>query len=212
MQINWAEIIIGAVANATFLTAALGTLAFVGKSLIGRWLSRNLEKYKAELQATNARDIEKLRADLKLAGFEYEIRFAELHKQQAKVIDNFYELLVAAKGRVRLMGAVSVSDDESRLSSEERVQKRVETAHKEINDLIEYYTRNRLYFKESTCNKIDHLLHTFQDTFMDFKVASPEPKVQEERWDQAHRAVAKQIPKIMQSVEKDFREILGYKD
>lgn len=211
MQINWVEILLEALTNAVFITAAVGALAFLSRSIIERWLSRNLEKYKADLQAANARELEKLRTDLRLAAYEYEIRFAELHKQQAKVIAEFYELLVAAEERIRLMGSILVSEDEASLSLEEIVQKRAETAHKEINVLIKYYNKNRLYFKESTCKKINQLLHALQDTFMDFKVASPEPKAHEERWREAQFAVAKQIPEIMQSVEKDFRELLGHK-
>jgi len=64
MEIPWAEIVIAALTSSVFTAGALAGLAYVGRSIIERWLSRDLEKYKAELQATNARELEHLRAEL----------------------------------------------------------------------------------------------------------------------------------------------------
>ena len=63
MEFPWGEVIIAILTNSAFTAVVVAAGAFVSRSLIERWLSRNLEKYKAELQAANAREIESLRAD-----------------------------------------------------------------------------------------------------------------------------------------------------
>lgn len=64
MEIPWNEMIIAALTSFTFTAGVLAALGFVARSLIERWLSRNLEKYKAELQAASDRELERLRAEL----------------------------------------------------------------------------------------------------------------------------------------------------
>lgn len=211
MPINWFELTLSALTNVGFTTAILGALAFLGKAIIERWLSNDLEQHKANLQAANAEELERIRANLQLAGFEYETRFAELHKKQAQVIAEFYELLVIVEEKIRWMGSILVGDDEAGLSSEAIGEKRAEDALKVLNNLIDYYTKRRLYFKESTCEKISTLIKNLQETFMNFRATDFKGEQHEERWREAHRAMAQEIPEIMRLVEKDFREILGYK-
>jgi hypothetical protein len=64
MEIPWGEIVIAALTNSVFTGTMVIGLAFLGRSIIGRWLSRDLEKYKAELKAANDRELERLRAEL----------------------------------------------------------------------------------------------------------------------------------------------------
>ena len=229
MQIDWGKIISSVITNtasAVSISVVLAVLGYLGKSLIEQWSSRNLEKYKSDLQAANERDLEKyksdlqttnerelerLRVNLKLAGFEYEIRFAELHKRQAEVIAKFYALLVIVEEKIQWMGSILVGDDESELTLQAISEKRAEDARKELNDLIDFYQKNRLYFRESTCSDINVLIEDLQETFRNFKAATLKEKIDKERWWTAQIAVAEKIPETRLLVEKDFREILGYK-
>lgn len=90
---DWANIIKTVLTNTVFLAI----LGFVAKSIFEHLLSKDIDKFKTGLQATHDRELEKFRADLRLAAFEHETRFAKLHEERAKVIADLYKLLVQAQ-------------------------------------------------------------------------------------------------------------------
>ncbi len=64
MPISWTEIFTIILVNSVFTAVALATLAYLGRSIIDRWFTKSLEKYKAELQVSNSRELEFLRAKI----------------------------------------------------------------------------------------------------------------------------------------------------
>lgn len=85
---NIGEILVAALTNAFFTGCVLAALAFLGRSIIERWITRDLERYKAELQVANIAEIEKLRAELKLDA---------LKREKAAAIAEFVSLWIARK-------------------------------------------------------------------------------------------------------------------
>src|SRR5580658_2945735 len=73
----WKVVLVSVGGNAMLLLA----VAFLGKSLIGNFLAKDLEKFKGDLQ---------------LAAVEHQIRFSRLHDKRATVLADLYKLLVVA--------------------------------------------------------------------------------------------------------------------
>ena len=67
-------------------TISAGIVAYLSKSLLSLWLSKDLEAHKARLQSESAREIERLKADLARTNAEHQVRFSRLHEKQACII------------------------------------------------------------------------------------------------------------------------------
>jgi hypothetical protein len=198
---DWTSVI-----QTVLITLVIATLfGFVLKFWFEQMLSRDLERFKAELQRTHDLDLERFRADLRLVAFEHQARLAKLDEKRAEVIAELYKRLVRTQDRVKSIGSIVAGQDGS------SVQQRTELAAQESDALREYFDENRLYFDEGTCIQIDHLLNILEDTFVDFKLAASNPKSHRERWEAAQRTMYVNVPEIRQVIEKDFRVMLGYR-
>jgi len=73
----WQALLVAFGGNATLLLV----MAFLGRSLISNFLTKDVEKFKGDLQ---------------VAAMEHQIRFSELHEKRAEVLAELYKLLVVA--------------------------------------------------------------------------------------------------------------------
>jgi len=202
MEIPWAQILIAAVTNFAFTSALVGALAFVGRSLIGRWLDRDLENYKAKLQATNATELERLRADLELIAFEHETRFAKLHEKRAEVIAELYKRLVRAMNSIRYM-AEATQDPEKQPFKEQLTK----DGAKHGSEFWTYFDEHRIYFNRDLCEKLDKIRVEFEMVYIwDLTSGGPDDiKTWIKIWDKMHI----RIPEIRKDIENTFRKMLG---
>jgi hypothetical protein len=116
----WGEIFAAIFASTSIILVVLG---FIGRSIIQRWIERDLDKYKAELELSNAKDLERLRADLQITAFEYQTRFASLHQERAKVLDKLYKLLSEVESNLILATQYThLNAEDSRPWQEKKIQ------------------------------------------------------------------------------------------
>jgi hypothetical protein len=78
MQLNWTVILSWLAVSSTLF----GALAWFTRSVIGHLLSRDLERFKANLE---------------YAALEHQIQFSHLHEKRAAVVAELYEKLLPAK-------------------------------------------------------------------------------------------------------------------
>ncbi len=79
----WQELIIVFGGNATLLLV----LGFLFKSLLSHMLTKDVEKYKAELNADADLLIERLKSTLQIVALEHQVRFSKLHQKRAEAIE-----------------------------------------------------------------------------------------------------------------------------
>jgi len=202
MEIPWVQILVAALTSSAFTTGALGGLAFLGRSIILRWLSKDLEKYKAELQAANDRELERLRTDLKLATFEHETRFAELHKERAKVIVELYRRLMQIQYSLNSLA----EEKEIPIFEPEEVKDKEEIARESLIEFGKYFVDHRLYFTESLCGTIEKFRSQSGETWLELLIVNWS---QYEKMKSILDRLAKQIPSLRREIEKEFRKMLG---
>lgn len=202
MEIPWVQILVAALTSSAFTTGALGGLAFLGRSIILRWLSRDLEKYKAELQATNDRELERLRTDLKLATFEHETRFAELHKERAKVIAELYGRLVQTQYSLDSLA----KEKEIPIFEPEKVEEKEKIALKSLREFWKYFDDHRLCFTEGLCGTIEKFHSQSVETL--FQLLATDWSY-DQRMKSVLDRLAKQVPSLRREIEKEFRKVLG---
>jgi hypothetical protein len=129
---------------------ATGLLVWLIRSIVTQLLSRDLEKYKGQLNTTHAAEVERLKADLRAAAFEHETRFSHLHEERGKVIAELYRRLAIADEEIHVMLVLLRS---GRNADEERRLK----ASDAMNSFRAYFDQHRCYFDRAFCELMNAL-------------------------------------------------------
>jgi hypothetical protein len=174
-------------------TAAVAVFAYILQKLFDRTLSRDLERFKAELD---------------LQQFEYQTKYSYIHQQRAEVIGEFYKLLHRAIKEVgQLVRVFRFADGESLQSKKQRAANR-------FNEAQDYFFEHRLYFDSKLCDKIESLLKLMTESLMDFDIAQPGEEIEHgpandpQMWIAAHKKMAEQVAPIKSQLEEQFRMLL----
>jgi len=210
MKLPWPEIILAILTNSAFTAVLLAAAAFIGRSIIGRWISRNIEEYKAQLQAANAREIERLRTELKIVSFEHETRFARLHEKRAEVTAELYKLLVRSEDSLMSLAlAVGHTDFEGEIA-----QKTYETSQA----AIQYLNEHCIYLPGNLANTVGDLTSKFislryhfqeLDATAQYEVEHGEPQSPPPERDKALEKFFKAVSPLKKAIEDEFRKMLG---
>src|SRR5947208_2204142 len=92
MNSVWQQLLIAFGGNAMLLIV----LGYLFRSLLSQLLTKDVEKFKAELKANADVSIERLKSALQMAAVEHQVRFSKLHEKRALVVADLYELFVTA--------------------------------------------------------------------------------------------------------------------
>lgn len=65
-------------------------MAWLSKSLLTNLLSRDLERFKSELQASSQRSVESLKATLQIEAHRRATEYSALHAKRAELISELY--------------------------------------------------------------------------------------------------------------------------
>ncbi len=113
--------------------ALFATFAFLTRSVILHYLSKDIDRHKAELLRTTN---------------EHQIRFNRVYEKQAEVIAEFYRRLVTAK---RLLGCLRLTDSQT-LTNKDKAM--AEDAFSAYWDALTYFDNHALYFDDQVCQKV----------------------------------------------------------
>ena len=131
------------------LTGVSTIIIWLGKFIITKTVDVGIEKYKAEL----VKDIDKHKADLSKITLEHQIVFSKLHEQRAEKIRLLYRKIMELEKALRhsttpVQGGDEFSKDTARENE----------VLSEILSLTELLDSERIYFSESTIEKIDIII------------------------------------------------------
>lgn len=216
----WKEILIALGGNATIIIV----LAFLARSLVQTWLSKDVKRFEAGLTAVASSELEHLKSELKAGAdaslerlrmelpekaVEHQVRFAKLHERRAEAIQDLYSEIVdtqlAAQRYVYVTG-----HDESTRPRESPV------IHSKLVRLYALIERNRIYLPEHICS----LLGAFQESLRKAVTAidvyapliPPTQQAAERAGDALVAAVEAfegKIPQARKALEDELRAILG---
>ena len=181
-------LIISSIGGSAVLFAVL---AFLARSLIKHFLEKDIQSFKLNLQRVS---------------FEHEIRFSKLHQDRARIIAGLYDRLYEFHWAVCAFlkdfnntnhNSVNLLDD--------------------LNDksykFTDFFDKHRIYFNGSTCSKIDNLINVLRSAYVPLETSSLHTKHNNKQakqaWNECADMVQKIYPDIRNSLEKDFRNILG---
>jgi hypothetical protein len=195
-------------------TALLGVIGFLARHWIIDRLAnsikysyeKELETHKADLKRDYDVQIEKLKSELAEKNF----RFSHVFEQTTKAIsDTHHKLLevhLAAQKYVELLRAENSNDRESDLAI---LQQRV-------NEFGDYYRRNKIFIPKITAKKIDQVFGNIISLARTFNISERVSRARVtnshvlERYVQRLEDLREDVPKLLESLEDEFQQILGF--
>jgi len=199
--------IIAAIGGSAVLFAAM---AWLTRSVINHFLSRDLEKFKLKLQEESQQELMRLQSSLQLVAFEHQIRFSQLHERRAKIIAELYSKVVELYRKVSTFVRLYKSLEEA------KNKENIKDLWKAADEFQNYFDKHRIYFNKDTCTIIDSFneaLSQASSNLIVFIQNAPQitltAKQIWDEWNKSMKLIEDTVPKIKESLERSFREILG---
>ena len=182
-------------------TVILGAAAYFLRGVFGQILSRDLERFKAEVSMRHDVEIEKLRTDLRITASEYETRFTRLHETRMRIIAELYARLVRAHEAFdEYLFMVQLGEDPDPAKGKEAV--------KRWREFMGYFSEKRIYFEEELCRDIEAAFGHYSNAQTLTGLPTEMPGSVELRTKAAVH-FSGHFPPIRAKVEQRFRELMG---
>ncbi len=200
-------IIMTSVGGSAILFAAL---AWVTKSIINHFLSKDIEKFKHRLENKSQKEMMHLQSSLQQYVFEHQVLFSKLHERRANIMAEIYgKLYEFYWAACAFLKHYHSSDNTKKTALLTKLEK-------EGDEFKDFFDKHRIYFNEETCSLIDKLVDSLNEAYiplgMYVEENSPtnrEKSHEREVWRKGADIMMKRVPMIISSLESSFRQILG---
>lgn len=142
----------------------LATAAWLIRSLISHFLSKDVEGFKKQLQSQFDVALGRLRHDLRLVAAQHENQIQLLQERRLAVIEELYSKLIA------FVGAAESFANIMEWSGEPSKEEKAKTLSEKAGDFHEYYLRHSIYFTNDTCAKVESLWQKVHKASIKFSV------------------------------------------
>jgi len=147
------------------------------------------------------RKVEEVKTEFIKVSSEHQIRFSKLHEKRAEIIAELYRRLNNFHWAV-----CAFLRDFHTTKNDKKEFKKLDDKSYEFTD---YFHNHRIYFNENICSKINELVDALYSAYVPLESRDSNDKYLKEDWNNCAEIVQKQYPKIKESLESDFRKILG---
>jgi hypothetical protein len=205
---TWQTILLAFGGNA----ALLAVLGGIGKSLLDKLIERDTKQFESDLKAKSDAVIEHLKNELQLKTIEHQVRFSRLHEKRADVIAELYGSFVEA-----LWEAESFLSPIEWHGEPNKKEKHLAAMNK-LTDLYRYFDKHRIYLPTELCSSLDQLVMEVRTLVINFGVYvefhednlnNSTQQEKREAWSAGWKAIKNQVPLARQSLENEFRSLLG---
>ena len=192
---------------------AIAALAWLAKAIVLHFLSKDVETFKAKIQAESEIEIEKLKSALNQTAYEHEVVFGHLHKQRLEAILQIHAALLDVKSAVERV----VTLHQGPIFHEDSITNG-RIAEEKARDFYPLFEQKKLFLDEKLAEEIDALVVKFFQLTIRFNVemtlaTSPITHERHETasnvWTANWNAFEKELKPIMRSLENQFRSLLG---
>lgn len=155
--------------------------------------------------ALRRKAIEKYVAELNRVSYEHEVVFSRLHERRVDVVDRLYERICRAER------AFSSLIQPLQLAGEPSQGEKGQAAADAGNEFLTYFLEHRIWLDATLCETITTFNEKLRRAMIDFEYkdrVSPQPP-ERDLWMKAWKAVDQDASNIRQSIESEFRRLLG---
>lgn len=192
----WTEVLTALGGSAVLLAV----VAWLTKSIITHFLSKDIESYKVGLKAETEKAL-----------LEHDTVFRGLHSRRAEIVAEMYSKLAEADSATKSF--LSLIEYAGELDKKHKSK----IAMEKIFDFFKYFDHRRIFLNESLCKQIDEFVHKIYDPATDFSMYLEDPQLDPETarekrkvWREAWMSVSKDdVPKARKALEDEFRKLLG---
>jgi hypothetical protein len=197
-----------------------GIVAFAIQKIIETSNNKSLEKYKQELDFTIRSyqlnldtDLERYKSELNL----HISRQTSLHEKRLTIIEEMYKKLVQLDSAMRAMTGIHLVIEDGEKEQQERVTKSQEA----FADYNNYFLFNKLYFNKATSELLERIRKEYFSANWDFfelkrlhsftggQISQQGQREAYEKVQDASKRIREDIPKILETLEEEFRKLLG---
>jgi hypothetical protein len=158
--VNWTTIVSVVGGSAAFFAAA----AWLARSLVQHLLSKEIERFKADLQAQHQIALERAKSDFQRLLREHEIRFSHLHAKRAEIVAELYQHIVETNSAAEeCLDAFKESPNKRRFDLAKEATSRGD-------DLAEFIIRNKIYFSERLAGCLEEVYSCLLDTAICYRM------------------------------------------
>ena len=190
---------------------AIAAVAWLVRSLIGHFLSKDIESFKERLQSESAAELERLRHSLRLIASEHEKQIHLLHERRAEVIAELYAKLKAFVAAAASFA--SLVEWKGEPTKEEKAATLADKAY----EFHHYFQSKRIFFSEGVCAKVDSVFGEVHSSSVKYRVWLARSKdgggrayeKMDEAWTEAWNTMKDKVPPLVAAVETEFRDLLG---
>lgn len=180
-------------------------IVFLLRKFFEQTLSRDIERFKFNLQSELEQSKLRLENELQTKNFEFQTKFTSYHQKQADVIGELYGMLNETEWEVEELvhplrpGGESVNGE------------RVHETECKCIELSRFFSKNRIYLDNDLCEKMDTIIKVLRKaiTTFDFSHMSLNGKPSLDIWMEAWNVLVKELPPIKRAIESQFRESLS---
>jgi hypothetical protein len=187
----WQALLVAFGGNAALLLV----IAFLGRSLVGNFLTKDIEKFKADLQ---------------VAAVEHQVRFSKLHEKRAQVLADLYKLLVLAARETESFASPM------EFAGEPDKKQKLRATISAIANYFTFFDEHRIYIPQQLCVSLEEFARKLRRLSSDFGVYVgidfPTQRTSEEKqkaWLAAWDSVQSEVPQLRSRLEEEFRRLLG---
>lgn len=191
---------------------ALGVaaVAWLARSIITNWLSKDVATYKNQLKAEADVALERVRSDLQIMAARRNIQYSRIHEKRLEIISE-----VAGKIR-RFHDAVAAYTAIIEIAGGPSKEARRKVASDALAEFDKYFVPRRFFLPKKTVQRIETFrsgLHKISIEFMFYVEQGREFKHDQDKdrdvWMEANQYTETQAPKLLEELEDDFRNLLG---
>lgn len=179
-----------------------GLIAFLGKKYVELYSQKKLEEAKNNLLKNAA---------------EFQIKISGLHAERLEAIKLLYAKLSELHESVFIL-VIAGNGDSSNLQQ-------VEKLYELYYDLRKYFNSNRILFNRKLCELIEDTIQKIHTSLFKFKGIIEKSnriemeyftdrkkyleRIKREDWDLAADLIEKEVPKLQEKLENEFRKLIG---
>jgi hypothetical protein len=185
---------------------AVAALAWLSKSLLTHFMTKDIEGHKAGLTAQNALELEKLRAEFARQAFEHEVQFRRVDEKVAEHLNEVYKRLH------RFFETVHSFVQPLEWSNAPPKEEKFKLARVASEAFWEYLLANRVYIPPRLYSRVHGLANKLVDIASDFQRGLQGERENEHYWTEAWDSVNGGANPLFSALVGEIQKRLGITD
>lgn len=191
--------------NLGVFTIGAGWLTWLGKSVLTRYLDRDIQNYKTKLEASNQVELEKLKSELNRRALEHEVKYKRIDEKIANhLIDVYLPLYELYDTVSNYVNAFEQSDVPTK-------PEQFELARNANNEFWHHFRRNRIYIPPELYQQIEVVARLLKNIMTEFKQGYDRAK-NDHHWMLANKELGEEGIPMFDNLVAEIQQRLGVED